>query len=1226
MKMSKKMKQAITVAAIAGTMALSGTAFAATSGWKTQTLGATGSALSAIALDAGAVGAGSTDNNAVVVGNGGKIYTISNVLKDDMKASDWTSATVPSVSNLNAVASYAADSFVAVGTSGAILISTDNGKEWKKVAKVSDEMAGEDFLYVAANGGKVVVATATKLFYTAAIASTTDPAWKEVYLTADGTASGADLSVGSDLKGIAWDTGNYIWAFGGASSLARVNVTGGTNTAVADMDKLTIATAYDVTPTTEELGSVTFTGIAAGTTGHYITTADGKVLHVTINGGIATPVVTADVSYASDGTAAAQAWTQPTTEKITSISSDPIVTSFVTSSGSIYRIAMEGTGAITDKWVEAKDLTSKSLNSVLMTTTRGVAAGEEGIMGSGKDVEWTEKTEYDATAGFVGLTSAGGYLYGSNATDPDKTINYGTTYGEMSGNTITTTGVATAGANGQIISSAGDYAAVLVLNTTDGLAVVKGKELVTEGVSDDTVANLLAGQGSTAAVVTGAESVKYYVNAGVAGGGTKDGLSIALNAAADGTPAKGFTNDVEVDDGTNALTALGYTSNGRVWGSAATSKAFYVLEAADAANYVGTADFDLVALGATAYTAKITAGADTVFANGGKYAYVVDGGDFYIFPESIDFADAGYDKELYKISSFVADDTKIAKIWSEGDQLYGVDASTAATPKVFKLILDETNLFKSQWVYYGTMTVAAGADGFGVAGDNLVVAEVGTDGDLFTTSGPAWTQLADNLSLNSNFADVTVSGGTFYAVGNDAMLYSSTDGTNWTLNTDFVEAFPAANLSIVRANGSNIYVLDNGTKRAYKYDGTAWARIPSASKVYAANTVDMIMTGDDEGLMLTDKQVYNFADFTSKAVSGLSGANKFAQLSSSSYFIVADGGKAWTYDGDSTLTAVTFAVSTAKNLNDLYVKSSSEVYIAGNSGYFAKYDGEKVTAIDTGSSVAKGKSFTNVWGYDNFVFLTDGTNVYKYDGANFFTEQVQSGNINEIDGSKDLGLVAVGNSGTVQFRAIGNSGLINYPGAKDTMTYVTRSSVATTPDTLNSTYGVDNSTLKLLGDQMTFTGTIAAGKTATVGFSFEATDNASNTSEIGLIKLIGGAGNALKHYYFNQTDEVTTDDGKYWITSATPETDGSYKPVSGDLTKGEEYYVWFNIKDNGNGDLDATAGKITDPVVATTSGGATISSSSSSGCVFNPAAGFGLEWLMLMAAPMIAVIRNRFKK
>jgi photosystem II stability/assembly factor-like uncharacterized protein len=162
MKMSKKMKQAITVAAIAGTMALSGTAFAATSGWKTQTLTTSGSGLNAMANDP-------ADNNAVVVGDSGEIYTITDVEMDDMKASSWVSAAVPTVNSLNAVAAYANNSFVAVGDAGTILYSTDSGATWKSVAKVTDDMAGEKFLYVVASGGKVVAATATKLYYTASI-------------------------------------------------------------------------------------------------------------------------------------------------------------------------------------------------------------------------------------------------------------------------------------------------------------------------------------------------------------------------------------------------------------------------------------------------------------------------------------------------------------------------------------------------------------------------------------------------------------------------------------------------------------------------------------------------------------------------------------------------------------------------------------------------------------------------------------------------------------------------------------------------------------------------------------------------------------------------------------------------------------------------------------------------------------------------------------------------
>ncbi|WP_432738805.1 hypothetical protein [Maridesulfovibrio sp. FT414] len=103
---------------------------------------------------------------------------------------------------------------------------------------------------------------------------------------------------------------------------------------------------------------------------------------------------------------------------------------------------------------------------------------------------------------------------------------------------------------------------------------------------------------------------------------------------------------------------------------------------------------------------------------------------------------------------------------------------------------------------------------------------------------------------------------------------------------------------------------------------------------------------------------------------------------------------------------------------------------------------------------------------------------------------------------------------------------------------------------------------------------------------------------------------------------TTATDGAWWISSQTA---GGYLAKDSVLDASETYYVNWVVKDNGSYDANSTlAGGIVDPVVLGSV--PTSTSSSSSGCVFNPAAGFGLEWLLLMLAPMVAIVRSRFKK
>ena len=98
-------------------------------------------------------------------------------------------------------------------------------------------------------------------------------------------------------------------------------------------------------------------------------------------------------------------------------------------------------------------------------------------------------------------------------------------------------------------------------------------------------------------------------------------------------------------------------------------------------------------------------------------------------------------------------------------------------------------------------------------------------------------------------------------------------------------------------------------------------------------------------------------------------------------------------------------------------------------------------------------------------------------------------------------------------------------------------------------------------------------------------------------------------------------DGAWWISTAV--ADG-YLNQESVLAPNVEYYLNWVVKDNGSYDANATNFGINDPIVLGSV--PTSSSSSSSGCVFNPAASFGLEWLLLMLAPIVAIVRSRFKK
>ncbi len=123
-----------------------------------------------------------------------------------------------------------------------------------------------------------------------------------------------------------------------------------------------------------------------------------------------------------------------------------------------------------------------------------------------------------------------------------------------------------------------------------------------------------------------------------------------------------------------------------------------------------------------------------------------------------------------------------------------------------------------------------------------------------------------------------------------------------------------------------------------------------------------------------------------------------------------------------------------------------------------------------------------------------------------------------------------------------------------------------------------------------------------------------------LYKVFPTAAKTVRAYNYAGSATPSVD-GAWWISTAVGD---GYLNSNSFLSPSVTYYVNYVVRDNGSYDYKTVAKQIGDPVVFGSV--PTSSSSSSSGCVFNPAASFGLEWLLLMLAPMVAIVRSRFKK
>lgn len=136
-------------------------------------------------------------------------------------------------------------------------------------------------------------------------------------------------------------------------------------------------------------------------------------------------------------------------------------------------------------------------------------------------------------------------------------------------------------------------------------------------------------------------------------------------------------------------------------------------------------------------------------------------------------------------------------------------------------------------------------------------------------------------------------------------------------------------------------------------------------------------------------------------------------------------------------------------------------------------------------------------------------------------------------------------------------------------------------------------------------------------FSFNSTALNSTAGSYKLLKCFTTNGSSI--YFDRYASSVDTDtDGAWWIEDAS----GNYLSSDTALTPGTNYYVNFVVKDNGKFDEDRTLGQIKDPATL----GSTSSDSNGVGCVFNPAAGLSLEWIMLGLVALFSLLRKPVKK
>lgn len=123
------------------------------------------------------------------------------------------------------------------------------------------------------------------------------------------------------------------------------------------------------------------------------------------------------------------------------------------------------------------------------------------------------------------------------------------------------------------------------------------------------------------------------------------------------------------------------------------------------------------------------------------------------------------------------------------------------------------------------------------------------------------------------------------------------------------------------------------------------------------------------------------------------------------------------------------------------------------------------------------------------------------------------------------------------------------------------------------------------------------------------------------------AANSTRQFTYRSAGQAITD-GSWWITpSGAPTVTLDYNYATR-LALNQGFDIWLAILDNGKYDLYSAPEIVVDPssfVSGVGGGGGLGGGGDDAGCVLNPAAGFSVELLLLLLAPLAYFIRRRKK-
>ncbi|TIH16510.1 hypothetical protein D0S45_08830 [Marinifilum sp. JC120] len=480
-----------------------------------------------------------------------------------------------------------------------------------------------------------------------------------------------------------------------------------------------------------------------------------------------------------------------------------------------------------------------------------------------------------------------------------------------------------------------------------------------------------------------------------------------------------------------------------------------------------------------------------------------------------------------------------------------------------------------------------------VGGDNGLLYK-----GVYNSGSFSWTRISEGSIGSKTVNRLTGFGDQVVALINDGKDLALFDGTNWDVKD--VSGLAGAPLTDISAiNDTTIYATSVNAPYLYKftYDGTTFTPTEQGK------------AGGDGTLTALNALDVSAGGQTIYAV----GSGEYA-------FKLSDPvGDNWTVSNVYVTSRTTGLVPKS----DVFILSDDSVWIVGDKGYVAEYDG-RMTNLHGYNNQLFASTLNSIWAYGTHVYVADSkgqVHEYNTETKSWTSTTVETGkDLKAVTGSvKGKFLVTAGQDGIFARTTICASGGETEtdvcPGSgEDADLVVQASSVTVTPAALKSTYNTPEMTV--VGDKKSFKSKPIAAD-ATHNFNFTVTpvsDVEVNTLE--LYKLYASTSSSKPYTRVNAVPSAPTD-GVFWVTDQANRI-----KISGEtLNANTVYTVNFGIKDNGDYDTNPAPGVIEDPLVLGSGSG-----SGSTGCTFNPAQDFSLEWMLVLFIPLITLIRQRAQR